>query len=794
MFAPRLPEYDRECGSRRLYELVEYLRSDGCDVTYVALDDRPANRYLLHLRRNGVACYTGLSDTNLDQLITAAQFDVAVLAFWHAAEGVMPRLRRLSPRTRIVIDSIDLHFLRQSRRAYRAEFGLLDATFADEMARELNTYAAADLVLTVSQKEADLVNDLLADAQQARAVPLCEDMEVSPVRLADRRGMLFVGNFWHAPNVEAAEFFCRQVFSRISKKHRSAHPLDLVGHALDDRVKRHAQAAGADVRVVGWVPTLMPYFHRARVSVVPLLHGAGTKGKLLQALMAGTPTVSTTIGVEGLNLRSGTHLLVADDAATFAAAVERLLADDALSQQLATAARGHVAGQHDRKIVGERFLQEIAGVLGRAPKGPMLSDRLQRARSAGATQQVALRDRVDTMVETYVPAGETVMVVSKGDAELVRGNGHTRWHYPQAANGDYAGFHPADSAQAITQLELLRSKGANFLLLPEPSIWWLNHYPGLRQHLVSRYALLSQAKEVGVLFDVRGPSVRRLVHSARALALDVNHDTASSLIGGLMDAFRPAASGLAPRRRTASRKRTRVLVIGIYMGTEVNTASDIVRTLSSSSCDVTQKWVALGQPATDPVLAKATVQVVPGLVPKFTLLADLLAQQKLADYDYLLITDDDVVFPREFSEHFFEIQARLGFAIAQPARTSNSFIDHPIVEQQRGVLARRTQFVEIGPVVSVHRSAFDLVLPFDLASPMGWGFEQVWAYLAAKRRLPIGIIDALPVDHSLRPVNAHYTWSDADRNRAAYLARHEHLALEHCFHVHEVYPVHGATR
>src|SRR5207248_3190265 len=84
----------------------------------------------------------------------------------------------------------------------------------------------------------------------------------------------------------------------------------------------------------------------------------------------------------------------------------------------------------------------------------------------------------------------------------------------------------------------------------------------------------------------------------------------------------------------------------------------------------------------------------------------------------LVLVDDDLGLPRGFLDGLIGWQRALGWALAQPARTARSFVDHRIVQQQPGVAARRTRFVEIGPVVSIHRSAFELLLPFDLASPM----------------------------------------------------------------------------
>src|SRR4029079_17119522 len=110
----------------------------------------------------GVATAVGFGEGLADTL-RVARFDLALLAFWHVAEELIPVIRRESPDTRVLVDSIDLHFLRNARHTFLDSAGrapqALGPRFAGEMVRELNTYAAADGVLTVSRKEADLVND-----------------------------------------------------------------------------------------------------------------------------------------------------------------------------------------------------------------------------------------------------------------------------------------------------------------------------------------------------------------------------------------------------------------------------------------------------------------------------------------------------------------------------------------------------------------------------------------------------------------------------------------------------------
>ena len=111
-----------------------------------------------------------------------------------------------------------------------------------------------------------------------------------------------------------------------------------------------------------------------------------------------------------------------------------------------------------------------------------------------------LVERVRGEVEERVPAGAKVLVVSRGDRDLVRLGERQAAHFPQAEDGGYAGYHPADSEAAIAELERLREDGAEYLVLPAPSIWWLEHYGGFADHL-GRYRSLGDGD--CEIFDLR---------------------------------------------------------------------------------------------------------------------------------------------------------------------------------------------------------------------------------------------------------------------------------------------------
>lgn len=777
--APNLPEADREGGSRDLADLVDSLLATGWSVRYIACTAQADERHATELRSAGVDLTVAPAGPEA-ALFPGPGPDLAIVAFWHLAEQALPLLRHAWPGTRVIVSSIDLHFLRSARRIFASvaqgtRSYLLDGFFSDDLAREVNTYAASDGVLAVSVKEAQLVNDLTGDPRLAWWVPVTQGEERSPLGFHDRQGLLFVGNFRHQPNVDAVEHLCREIVPRLDPALVAEHPVWLVGNAPDERVKRVA-AATPGVTLVGWVPSLTPYLHHARATVVPLLHGAGVKGKLVRALAAGTPTVSTTPGVEGLDLVPGRDVLVADDPAEMAAAIEVVMGDPDVWQRLAGAGHDRIVAVHDPGAVRRRLLAAIDAVLCRPPKSAALADRLEAARPA--TRWAETARRLAGVAQARLDPSVPFLVVSKGDPALVAIDGIRAEHFPQGPDGTWLGWHPPDGADVRARLDACRAKGRHYLAIPEVSLWWLDHYDGLRAYLSEHYRLVVREDDTCLIWE----------HAGQPAAI-VTEERCPGVVVPVDESLRPrvAAELAADSRTTAGRGTPSVLVVGVYMATRPNHAADSASVVAASRrCRVTQRWAALGGEAPTDALAAVTVSTVREHRGKFAILNDLLAEDDLDAFDYVVLLDDDLGLPHGFLDALVGWQARLGWALAQPARTERSFIDHRIVQRQPGVIARRTLFVEIGPVVSIHRSAMSLVLPFDLTSPMGWGYENVWSRRVEAAGLHMGVIDAVPVDHCLRPPAANYSWDDADEGRRLLLAGNEHRPLDECFRVLQV--------
>jgi hypothetical protein len=198
---------DRDSGARRIFHLLEFLKEANWTITFLASDSFCNSQDVAQLEQMGIAVYDGLN-CSFDDLLREGKFNIALIAFWRNAERYLGALRKISPTTRVIVDSIDLHFLRESRRIFsqgagNKQFAMLDQKFATELAAELNSYARADAVLTVSPKEAELINDLVANRNLAYSVPDCEELQPSMVPFHSRRGIACIGSFQHPPNVQA---------------------------------------------------------------------------------------------------------------------------------------------------------------------------------------------------------------------------------------------------------------------------------------------------------------------------------------------------------------------------------------------------------------------------------------------------------------------------------------------------------------------------------------------------------------------------------------------------------------
>ncbi len=349
---PFLPLWDRASGSLRLFNYLKILKEMGAHITFLARLGSDDPKYKYTLQQLGIEVYendekalyaSGLVTRNIlppipyETIFKERAFDYAIFSFWFLAEYYMGVVRRYSPQTQIIVDTVDIHFVREIRQAELAGDKKMKKEALKKKKRELAVYKQADRVWVVTEQDklqiADKIGkvpiDIVPNIHQA--VPWEKAFDTT-------EDLLFVGNFAHPPNVDAMLYFTREIFPKI--KARLPHvKLYIVGNNPTDEIQK---LKSKDIIVTGFVPDLKPYLLKARISVSPLRYGAGMKGKIGEALSYGLPVVTTSIGAEGMHLENEEHALIADDSASFADAVVRLYNDRQLWEKLAHSGRALV--------------------------------------------------------------------------------------------------------------------------------------------------------------------------------------------------------------------------------------------------------------------------------------------------------------------------------------------------------------------------------------------------------------------------------------------------------------------
>lgn len=346
---PFLPLFDRASGSLRLFQILNLLREQGFHVTFIARNGSHLERYKPILENLGImtiawdvegmrAAGVTLDDVqaNVDYktLLEDRFYDYALIDFWDMAEYYLPIIRKYSPKTKIIIDTVDIHFLREIREAELENNAEKKKQALERKKKELAIYRKADMLWTVTEADKEAVSKSVSKVPIAIVPNIHKQVSVQKT-FESSNGLLFVGNFNHRPNVDAAIYLLDEIMPLVWKQLPDVK-LTIAGNNPPQEIQRRA---GNLVEVTGWVESLTPYLERARVSLSPLRYGAGMKGKVGEALSWGLPVVTTSIGAEGMQLYHEQHAMIADQPDDFAESVIHVYRDASLWQKLSVSGR-----------------------------------------------------------------------------------------------------------------------------------------------------------------------------------------------------------------------------------------------------------------------------------------------------------------------------------------------------------------------------------------------------------------------------------------------------------------------
>jgi len=231
------------------------------------------------------------------------------------------------------------------RHARMSKNPVLRAIWSSQ-SRKMRAYEHAalrrfDVVVAVSDRDAEMFAQQYG-AERPVVIPTGVDLDFFAYHDPSQdREVVFCGSMDWMANQEAVGFFLDEIWAGIAARVPDAR-MTVIGRAPPASLVQKAKRMGVNWRFTGFVDDVRPYLQGAAVAVIPIRIGGGTRLKVYESMAAGTPVVSTTIGVEGLPLRPGQHYLRADKPQEFADAVVSLLTTPALRNTVAREARGYV--------------------------------------------------------------------------------------------------------------------------------------------------------------------------------------------------------------------------------------------------------------------------------------------------------------------------------------------------------------------------------------------------------------------------------------------------------------------
>ena len=326
-----LPMPDRDSGSLRMFQILKLLRELGHRVTFIPDNLANISPHAGELQKRGIkVLYHPYLGKVRDYLIShGSEFDVVILSRCHFAGKHIADVRLYAPQSRIIFDTVDLHFIREAAEARVTGDPQTERQAQETERLEYQLIDEADETWVVSRSEQRLLQKKWP-RKSIQVVSNIVDVPGSQAPFALRRDWLFIGSFQHTPNVDAVLFFVQKIYPLV----RPRLP-DAKFYIIGDKAPAEIVSLADDnIVITGLQRDARPFFDSIKLSVAPLRFGAGVKGKINQSMGLGVPVVATSVAVEGTELRNGEDILVADEPEAFASALITLYESEELWNRL----------------------------------------------------------------------------------------------------------------------------------------------------------------------------------------------------------------------------------------------------------------------------------------------------------------------------------------------------------------------------------------------------------------------------------------------------------------------------
>jgi O-antigen biosynthesis protein len=322
-----IPSPDRDSGSLRMFQILKILRQLGHCVTFIPDNLAKVMPYSGELQKRGIeVVYHPYVKKLSDYLIShGSSFDAVVLSRCDFARKHIADVRLHAPQSRIIFDTVDLHFVREDSEARLTGDPEARRKAQEKHRLEHELIEQADETWVVSSLEQHLLQRKEPN-KSIQVVSNIVDIPGSNTPFAVRRDWLFIGGFQHRPNIDAVLFFVKEIYPLVSE-----HLRDAKFYIIGDKPPPEVAALATErIVVAGLQRDVRPFFDSVKLSVAPLRFGAGVKGKINQSMAFGVPVVATSLAIEGMELKDREDILVADEPEEFARVIIELYESEEL--------------------------------------------------------------------------------------------------------------------------------------------------------------------------------------------------------------------------------------------------------------------------------------------------------------------------------------------------------------------------------------------------------------------------------------------------------------------------------
>ncbi len=361
-------EPNSSAAGSRMMQIIEQFLQQNWKITFASPAQKSENASSLNsLGIDEVSIE--LNNASFDKFIKELQPTIVMFDRFMMEEQFGWRVAENCPNAIRILDTEDLHFLRKTRHQQfkKGKKFTTDALLkSDEAKREIASILRCDLSLIISTFEMDLLKSVFkVDESLLCYLPfLLDKIDENQTKkwnsFKEREHFVFIGNFFHKPNVDAVLTLKKHIWSAIRKQLPKAE-IHIYGAYVNQQINQlHNKKEGFIIK--GFGEDAKEVVKKAKVVLAPLNFGAGIKGKLTEAMICGTPSVTTTIGSEGMHDSFEWNGFIEDDFTKFSEKAAQLYADETVWKNSQKKGIEIINQIYDKEKIGLPFINQIIEV------------------------------------------------------------------------------------------------------------------------------------------------------------------------------------------------------------------------------------------------------------------------------------------------------------------------------------------------------------------------------------------------------------------------------------------------